>query len=215
MKSHSLLVIIIITGLVFVTLCFETIAISKKVYISGLAAKADYVMLGFVSKKKLIFKEKRDGSGKIIPTVETEGSIYSIGVKEVFFTKEPSWGKKEEIYIFQRETGINSAILLPNKSYLLFLKEASVNHTFVKKYGLPRDNYFTVAEGRQGQIDSSDLLYLETARTFFRIRGIKNEKQKLKEWEKLLESDNLELRKAARDELEKTGSINKTNENGQ
>ena len=204
MKSRSPLVISVITSLILVALCFDSMAISAKVYLSGLAARADYVILGFVKKCTPVWKHTRDNSGKVI-SLDLEGSVYSISVKEVFFAKEPLWEREKEVYIFQKRISTESAILLPNKTYLLFLKKASMDPIFAKKYALPRDKYFTVVEGRQGQMDSSDLLYLETTRDFFRIKGIKNEKQRLKEWKKLLKSDNLEIRRAAKAELEKAG----------
>ena len=199
---QSRLITVIMTGLILATLCSDSMAISAKIYLDELAAKADYVILGSVAKKKTIFKKVRDNSGKVI-SFDNEGSIHSISVKKVFFAKDPSLKREKEVYFFQKMISLDLPMLFPNKSYLLFLKEASVDPVFAKKYDLPRGKYFTVVAGRQGQIASSDLLYLNATRVFFRVKRIKNEKQRLKEWKKLLNSDNLEIRKAAKGELEK------------
>lgn len=205
MSIRLKLVIAIIIGVALANSCFDSMAISRKACLNELIAEADYVILGFIREWNPIFKQERDQSGKIIPTVELEGSIHFISVKEVLFARELSWKKEKEVYIFQKGISFESAILFPNRSYLLLLKKDSMDAKFVKKYDLPKGLFFTVLEGRQGQIDSSDLTLFEAVRKFCSIRKLKDENLKIKKWKKLLKSNNVILRKSAITELKKAG----------
>jgi len=208
-KIQHLLMITMLTGIMTVVLCFDCLAISRKVHLSELAGDAEFVILGGTDRKKLIFKEEKDSLGKVIPTVETEGVLHSIKVLKVLFAEEKSWEGNKEVFIFQKGISMDSAVFLPDKSYLLFLKKDTIDSAFVEKYNLPKDNYFYVAAGGQGQMESSETAHIEAIKKIYAVKAIANKKQRNKEWQRLLGSDNEIVRRFARDELEKSGRTRK------
>lgn len=207
--KRIIVVMMLAAILVSAVWCRDAEAITGSISLYGLSSEADLVILGHIKKRNMIFKKVKGPDGKLLPSIETEGSILRVSVKEVISARKPEWKAKEDILIYQKEFTISSALLKEGSTYLLFLKEAPMDTHFAEKYSLPHDGYFDVLYGRQGQRDSSDKVTLEAARKIIYVTELKDKAQQIEELKKFLKSENPVLRENAGEALRKQGiSIN-------
>ncbi len=188
----------------------ETLAISIKKYPNELVAEADYVIIGSVENWKTFFKEERDDSGEIIPTVETEDELTTIKVDEVLFANQRRYKNYENIFILQKRDSIplDSALFTTKGNYLLFLKEAPVDTAFARKHNLPTERYFSVIAGNQGQVNSVKASYIEATRELCKVRKIKDRNTRLELLQRLRQLNDPILREAVEKELLRNTLLN-------
>ena len=205
--AHKRIIVVMMLAAILVSAawCRDAKAITGSISLYGLNSEADLVIMGKIKKRNMVFKKVKGPDGKLFPSIETEGSILRVSVKEVISARKPEWKAKEDIIIYQKEFTLSSAFLKEGSTYLLFLKEAPMNIHFAEKYSLPHDGYFDVLYGRQGRIDSSDTVTLEAARKIIYVTGLKDKAQQIGELKKLLKSENPVLRENAGETLRKEG----------
>lgn len=155
------LAVLILMMLVFVP---NSPAIYATFTLSQLVDDSDYIIVGTVIERRGLYKDETGPQGELI-RVKLEGGVYLIEVKEVLFTKDPSWEKRKTIFIYNPEKyPLDEALPRINKTYLYFLKKHSFDSSFTEFYNLKEDTYFAISVGRQGQIDVSNKKALKEIR---------------------------------------------------
>ena len=203
MIYRNYFMIMIVLFMMLFLLVLNANAISKKKGLNELFRKAEWVILGTIYDQKVIFQNPKH----LVPTpsfsIKIEGTISKVKVDKILYNRLSDLPLYKKIYIYQppkisRET----PILIPNKTYELFLKKDSLdNNDIANDSNYEKSRFFSVVGGKEGRISTKDTLRIEAAREFATVIEKENINKYLMALRELIDSPNPILRETVRKEL--------------